>query len=63
MGEQPGIDVSLYIKSTLDISKSKFVPNYRYLKVNFLVPENLLYFEISVVCDNRNCNVNKDLYS
>ena len=26
----------------LDISKSKFIPNYWYLKVNFLDPENLL---------------------
>ena len=32
-----------YIQSTFDISKSKFNPNYRYIKVNFLVPpENLL---------------------
>ena len=28
---------------TLDISKSKFIANYRYLKVNFLFPENLLW--------------------
>ena len=30
------------IHSTLDISKLKFIQNYWYLKVNFLVPENLL---------------------
>ena len=31
------------IQSTLDISKLKLVSNYRYHKVNILVPENLLY--------------------
>ena len=31
-----------YMQSTVDISKSKFIPNCLYLKVNFLVPENLL---------------------
>ena len=30
------------MQSTLDISKLKFIPNNWYLKVNFLVPENLL---------------------
>ena len=30
------------VQSTLDISKSRFILNYCYLKVYFLVPENLL---------------------
>ena len=40
---------AILAQSTLDISKSKFIPNYRYLEVNFLVPE--IYFEMSVVSD------------
>ena len=31
-----------HIQSTRDISKSKFISNCLYLKVNVLVPENLL---------------------
>ena len=31
------------VQSTLGILKSKFIPNYWYLKVHFLVPENLLW--------------------
>ena len=38
----PDIGTSQWITVALDISKSKFNPNYWYLKVNFLVPENLL---------------------
>ena len=34
------------LESTLDISKSKVIPSYCYLKVNFIVPET---FEISVL--------------
>ena len=30
------------LHSALDMSELKFVSNYCYLKVNFLVPENLL---------------------
>ena len=30
------------IQSTLNISKSKLISNYCLIKVNFLVPENLL---------------------
>ena len=29
-------------QSAPNISEAKLIPNYRYLKVNFLVPENLL---------------------
>ena len=35
------------VQSTLDILKTKFLPNCRHLKVNFLVPE--IFFEISIV--------------
>ena len=33
---------SFEIQSTLDISKSKFIPNYLYFKITFMVPDNLL---------------------
>ena len=32
----------VYERSTSDISKSMFIPNYKYFKINILVPENLL---------------------
>ena len=32
----------VHVQSTVDISKSKFIPNHLYLQVNFLVSENLL---------------------
>ena len=35
------LTMKFQVQSTFDISKWKFIPNYRYLKVNFLVPENL----------------------
>ena len=40
------------VQSTCDISKSKFIPNYWYLKVNFLIPENLLW-DISNLKENE----------
>ena len=43
---------------TLDISKSKFIPNYRYFKVYFPIHKN--YFKISVVQAKRFCNENKN---
>ena len=30
----------IYIQSTLEVSKSQFIPIYLYIKVNFQVPEN-----------------------
>ena len=36
------LDKNFEIHSTLDVLKLKFITNYRYLKVNFLVSENLL---------------------
>ena len=55
------VEVSWYIQSTFDISKSNFFPNYSYLKVNFLVQK--IYFETSetsVVLGNRTLNFNKN---
>lgn len=46
------------VQSTLDISNSKFAQKYWYLKVNFLVPENLLW-NVSGF-DNKSWNVNKN---
>ena len=34
--------LSFRVQPSLDISRLRSVSNYRYLKVNFLVPENLL---------------------
>ena len=38
--QSASVSCSRILQLTLDVSE--FIPNYRYLKVNFLVPENLL---------------------
>ena len=37
-----GEEMETKVRSIVDISKTKFIPKYQYLKVNFLIPENLL---------------------
>ena len=48
---------NLLIQSDLDMWKSKFIQNFWYLELNFLVPENFLG-NFSIL-DNNSWNVNK----
>ena len=47
-----------YLKVNFLVPKLKFIPNHWYLKVNFLSQK--IYFEVSIVWDNRGWNANKN---
>ena len=49
------------VQSTLHISMSKFISNYRYLKVNFLVPENLLWDTSSLRKKKLKCKEKQEI--